>query len=264
VARLSLPFRLLLSILLAGVAGPAAAGEVACVFEAGMIVAPAEVAGIPGDYVLDTGSPQTLLHETKAQHEGIDTTELTGGVSLAGVAIAPVTVGVADLDARTWNLPTPVAGVIGADALKGYVVDVSYAPCRVRLSAPGKAPRFAGRTLDLAWDEGRPTAAAAVADDAHEVRGAFVVATGADVGVRLADDLAQTPGAAKPNELYPEGAWLARLPVLRFGGATGRDVAAGLMKPQGEVVGVIGGPVLAHFRLRFDFPAGKLVVAQAP
>ncbi len=35
------------------------------------------------------------------------------------------------------------------------------------------------------------------------------------------------------------------------------------MKPEGEAVGLLGGYVLARFRLRFDFPAGRLIVAPA-
>lgn len=235
------------------------AGEIACRFERGVVTAPAMMAGIAGDYIIDTGAAQSALHETKAQAEGIADTELTGDVSVAGMTVRSLPVKVADLDVRTWNLPTPVAGVIGADALRGFVVDVAYAPCRLRLSAPGQAPRFRGRTLNLGWDLGRPTVTAAVADDQRRISGRFVVATGANVPVRLADDLAQT-GAADVKELYPEGVWLARLPEVDFAGATGRDVAAGLMKPEGDVVGVLGGAVLAHFRLRFDFPAGKLTV----
>jgi len=259
VARLSLlPFLLLLA------AGPAHATELACRFEAGVITVPAQVAGIAADYILDTGAAQTALHETKAQAEGIAATALSGDVHVGGMVVRAAPLKVLDLDVRTWSLPTPVAGVIGADVLRGFVVDVSYAPCRVRLSVPGKAPRFAGRALDLAWDLGRPTAEAAVSDDAHRMSGRFVVATGANAPVRLADDLAQAPGALRPEELYPDGVWLARLPQVEFGGAVGRDVGAGLMKPEGEVVGLLGGAVLAHFRLRFDFPAGKLVVQPVP
>jgi hypothetical protein len=88
-----------------------------------------------------------------------------------------------------------------------------------------------------------------------------VVATGANVAVRLADDLAQAPGAARPDELYPQGVWLARLPAAAFGGLVGRDLGAGLMKPEGEAAGIIGGEVLARFGLRFDFPAGRLILA---
>lgn len=247
-------------VLAALVAGPACAGEAACRFERGVVVVPAVMAGIAGDYIVDTGTAQSALHETKAQAEGIAETELTGDVRVAGMAVKGLALKVVDMDVRTWNLPTPVAGVIGADALKGFVVDVAYAPCRLRLSTAAEAPRFSGRTLALGWDLGRPTVDAAVSDDAHRIAGRFVVATGANVPVRLADDLAQTPGAAETKELYPEGVWLARLPEVDFAGATGRDVAAGLMKPEGDVVGVLGGPVLAHFRLRFDFPGNRLVV----
>lgn len=246
-------------------AAPARAAEVACRFEAGTITLPAVVAGIAGDYILDTGAAQTTLHSTKAEAEGIADTALTGDVRLAGMAIRAVPLTVADLDVRTWNLPTPAGGVIGADVLKGFVVDVSYAPCRVRLSLPGKAPRVSGRTLDLGWDLGRPTAEAAVADEARRISGRFVIATGANAPVRLADDLAQVvPGALRPEELYPEGVWLARLPQVSFAGAEGLDAGAGLMKPEGDVVGLLGAHVLAHFRLRFDFPAGKLIVQPVP
>lgn len=256
-ARLSpLPFAILALLS----AAPAQAAEIACRFERGTLVAPAVVAGIAGDFIIDTGAPQSALHETKAQAEGIAETELSGDVSLAGKAVKALPLRVQDLDVRTWNLPTPVAGVIGADALRGFVLDVTYAPCRLRLSAVGEAPRFGGRRLALSWDLGRPTVEAAVSDDAHRISGRFVVATGADAPMRLADDLAQAPGVAETKELYPAGVWLARLPQVTFAGATGRDVATGLMTPEGEVVGVLGGTVLAHFRLRFDFPAGRLLV----
>ena len=260
-ARLSLTF---LSLCLAAAAAtPAWSGEVACRFQAGVIVVPAVVAGIAGDYILDTGAAQTTLHETTAQAEGIAGTDLIGGVALAGFRLRERALKVADLDIRTWNLPSPAAGVIGADVLRAYVVDVRFAPCRVRLSLPGQTPAFRGRVLPMGWDLGRPTAVASVSDDAHEVTGAFVIATGANVPVRLADDLAQAPGALRPQELYPQGVWLARLPQVTFAGSVGRDVAAGLMPPEGDVVGLLGGQVLAHFHLRFDFPAGRLVVAPA-
>jgi hypothetical protein len=249
--------------MIAAAAGPAAAGEVACRYEAGVITAPAVVAGIAGDYLIDTGAPVTTLDETQAQAAGFEGAAATGDVQVAGVRLAALPLRIAPLDIRTWNLPTPASGVIGADVLKGYVVDVSYAPCRVRLSAAGAAPAFRGEALALGWDAGRPTAEAAVADGAHEVVGRFVIATGMNAPIRLADDVAEVPGAARPAELYPDGAWLARLPAVRFGGSVGLDVAAGLMKPDGDVAGALGGQVLANFRLRFDFPGGKLIVAPA-
>ena len=234
--------------------------DLACHFEGGVIVVPASVAGIAGDYILDTGTPQTLLHETKAQTEGIAETALSGAVELAGLKLDDRPLLVQDLDLRTWYLPTPVAGVIGMDVLANFVVDVEFAPCRVRLWHPGTAPRYKGRVMQMDRDNGRPTATASVSDGSHQITGPFVLATGASAPIRLADDLAKT---SKPDDLYPEGAWLTRLPKVSFAGRSGRDVGVGLMPPQGEVVGVLGGPVLAHFRLRFDFLAGKITVATA-
>ena len=40
--------------------GPAAAGETACWFENGAVVAPAAIGGIAGDYVIDLSAPRTL------------------------------------------------------------------------------------------------------------------------------------------------------------------------------------------------------------
>lgn len=259
--------RLTLAILAAALAAPAAAraGETACWFEGGVVVVPAQVAGISGDYILDTGSARTQLHETKAQAEGIDAptvTEISGGVRLAGVEIASGPVAVADLDYRGWNLPTPILGVVGADVLKDFVVDVSFAPCRVRLSRPGEATAFrATRALPLAWDQGRPVVQAEVADGQRLLKGPFTPATGEPAAVRLADDLATVAGTDRPQELQPTGVWLARLPELGLAGAGLRDQAAGLEPAKGEAAGTIGGPVLSRYRLRFDFPAGKLLLA---
>lgn len=246
------------------VAGPARSGETPCWFEGGVVVVPAVVGGVEGDFVLDTGTARTTLHETRAQAEGMAEAPPPAWVQLAGVRGGLDTpAAVADLDVRTWNLPTPVAGVIGADVLRAWVLEVTYAPCRVRVWRAGRAPALRGRTLALGWDLGRPTVAARVTDDSHEISGRFVVATGMNAPLRLADDLARVPGATPPDELYPDGVWLARLAGVTFAGRTGRGVAAGLMPPEGEAVGVLGGEVLAHFRLRFDFPAGRLIVAPA-
>ena len=133
---------LALSACLTLAATPALAGQAPCWFENGVVVVGAEVMGVPGDYILDTATPHTQLAETQAQAAGFAETALTGEVRLAGVALAARPVSVADLDLRTGALPTPIAGVIGADVLKAYVLDLSFAPCRVVLWRPGEAPPF--------------------------------------------------------------------------------------------------------------------------
>lgn len=153
-------------------AGPARAGETACWFEEGTLVVPAEVAGAAGDYILDTGTARTLLHETRAQAEGFAGTALTGDVRLAGLLVKDRPVAVEAIDARTYAHPTPIAGVIGADVLSGFVLDVSYAPCRVALHPPGKAPAIReGLSLPMGRSGDLPLAAASASDGQTGVRG---------------------------------------------------------------------------------------------
>ena len=240
---------------------PSVAREIACRFEAGVIVVPASVAGIAGDYIFDTGSPQTLLHETRAGAEGLTGSEVLGGVRIAGLVLPPRRIGIADLDVRTWNLATPVIGVVGADALQGLVVDVAFSPCKVRLARPAEATAFKGVPLPVTWSSGRPLVEAVVSDGVHQLTGPFILATGANAPIRIADDLASIPGASQPAELYPEGVWLARLPSLRLADRTFADVGSGLTPPEGDNAGVIGGAILANFRLRFDFAGGRVLIA---
>ena len=251
------------ALALAATTTPSTAREVACRFEAGVVVVPASVAGFAGDYIFDTGSPQTLLHETRAGAEGLTGTEVTGGVRIAGIVLPPRPIGIADLDVRTWNLATPVIGVVGADALQGLVVDITFSPCRLRLARPAEAGVFKGVALPVSWSSGRPLVEAVVSDGARQLTGPFILATGANAPIRIADDLARIPGASRPSELYPEGIWLARLPSLRLADRTFRDVGSGLLPPEGDSAGVIGGAILANFRLRFDFAGGRVLIAPA-
>src|SRR5690349_14802182 len=59
-----------LALGLAGLPAAARAGEAPCWFDGGVVVVAASVAGVAGDYILDTGSPATLLDETRAQGAG--------------------------------------------------------------------------------------------------------------------------------------------------------------------------------------------------
>lgn len=252
------------ALLLAAAVWPfaAQAGETACWFEADVLVVPAEVMGVAGDYVLDTGSPRTLLAETQAQGAGFAQTELKGPVRVAGLELADRSVQVMKLDARLARLPTPVAGVIGADVLAGRVLDVEFAPCRVALRPAEEAPPFGpALVLPLSWRGGRPTTTAEVTDGRRVLAGDFVLATGADAAVRLRDDLADAPGATARERLYPYGGARPRLGALAFAGDRYPAQPSGLTA-QGELdaVGEIGGPILSRYRLRFDFAHDRLLV----
>ncbi|THD68176.1 hypothetical protein [Phenylobacterium sp.] len=251
---------------LALIAAPALAGEAACWFENGVVVVGAEVMGVSGDYILDTASPHTVLADSQANAAGFAETALKGEVRLAGVALKDRPVAVEVVDLRTGALPTPIAGIIGADVLQGFVLDVDFSPCRVRLSrrAGGRFP--AAASLPMGWVAGRPVVRAAVADGPHAFSGFFTPGVGADTGVRLSDALARAPGAPKDKtkELYPYGVLFPRLRALSFAGGLTENLPAGLMKAEDPALaGQLGAPLLSHWRLRFDFPAGKLLLAAA-
>ena len=255
----------ILSALLALTALPARAGEAACWFENGVVVVTAQVMGVTGDFILDTATPHTQLAETQAQAAGFEETALTGDVRLAGLRIANRPVQVADLDLRTGALPTPVAGVIGADVLRPYVLDVSFAPCRVALNPAGRAPWFqARRTLPMAWVAGRPVVRATVSDGARSLTANFTPGIGADRAVRLSDVAADAPGAKKLLEVYPYGVLKPRLASLTLAGEVALDLPSGLMHAEDpKLAGQIGAPFLSRYRLRFDFPAGRVELAPA-
>ena len=243
-------------------AGPALAGEAACWFENNVIVVSAEVMGVPGDYILDTATPHTILADSQAQTAGYVETALTGEVRLAGLTIRNRPVQVLAIDLRTGALPTPIAGVIGADVLRGFVLDVSFAPCRVTLARRARKGFGAQVTLPMGWLADRPVVRAAVSDGPHAFSGAFTPGIGADTAIRLTDALAAAPGAPKPKELYPYGVAFPRLRALSFAGRLSENLPAGLMKAEDPALaGQIGTQLLAHYRLRFDFPAGKLLLA---
>ena len=256
---------LVLAALLAFPPAQARAGEAACWFENGVVVAPAQVMGVAGDFILDTATPHTQLAETQAQAAGFAETVLTGEVRLAGLRITSRSVEVADLDLRTGALPTPIAGVIGADVLRPYVLDVSFAPCRIALHPAGRAPRFpAWRSLPMAWVAERPVVSAMASDGARSLTANFAPGIGVDRAVRLSDVVAGAPGATKLVELYPYGVLQPKLQSLAFAGATAEDLPSGLVHAEDpELAGQIGAPFLSRYRLRFDFPAGRLELAPA-
>ncbi|CAN5679315.1 hypothetical protein BH11PSE1_BH11PSE1_26070 [soil metagenome] len=238
---------------------PAPAQAAACWFEQGVVVVPASVAGIAGDYILDTGNATTQLHETRAQMEGLPPA-FRGEVRVDRLRLPDRPVVVVDLDARTYSFPTPIAGVIGADVLSAYVVDVSFAPCRVEIWRADKAPRVRALTvLTMHLAGGLPVVDAAIADGPRTAVGSFVVATGLDSAVRLDEALARVPGA-RAEDVAPYGPRRARLRALSLAGDLLENLLSGLQPHVQGAVGAVGPPVLSRWRLRFDFPRGRLIL----
>jgi len=80
--------------------------------------------------------------------------------------------------------------------------------------------------------------------------------------VRLSDGLAAAPGAARPKELYPYGVLRPRLRAFSFDDVLWQNLPAGLVTAEDPaLVGQIGTPLLAAWRLRLDLARNELSLA---
>jgi hypothetical protein len=225
------------------------AGAVRCRLEHGVLVAPAEVAGVAGDFIIDTGQAATALAETQAQAAGFDGPVASGAARFSGQQIADRAFLIQAIDARSQMFDTPIAGVIGADILRGLVVDVRFSPCWIAARPPGTEPTFKpSLRLPIAWRGGAPTIQAAVSDGPTARVVALRLSTGLDAPMSLSTALAQAPGPR------------ASLRALSFAQALYESLATRLEDP-GDADGAVGAGVLARFRIRFDFPRSVIELA---
>lgn len=238
----------------------ARAGDAVCWFENGAVVASAEIGGVAGDWLLDPSSPRTELHETRAEMEGLPPTFSAGG-HLAGEPLATVAVTVANLDGRAPGFPTPITGVIGADVLSRYVVDIDFSPCRLRLSLRGApTPGRGSRILEVHTIAGVPTVAAAVSDDRRARQGAFVVDFSSRAAVRLAAARFSRP--SPKAERAPRGVAPARLRALSFAGMLFEEATAALAPDlDPALAGALGTDLWSRWRVRLDIAHGRLVLS---
>jgi hypothetical protein len=251
---------LCLSLVLAG--GPSHAGVARCWYENGALVAPAAFGDIAGDFIVDVSAPTSQLHLTRAQGDGIEAAVAKGSLTLAGERLDGVAIAVADLDARSAGFPTVINGVIGADVLQRFVVEIAFAPCRLILyrRAPARwrnAVRLAVRRVGAI-----PVVAAGVSDGVTARRGAFAIDT-ASAGLRLAQaSLSRQPPAGVDPASRTRPA--ARLRALSLAGRLIENAPAGLIDgaPAG-LDGAIGDAVWSRFAMRLDLKGGWLDLAPA-
>jgi hypothetical protein len=231
-------------------AAPARAGETACWFENGAVVVPAAFGDIAGDFILDASAPASLLHTTTAGTFGIEAPTTRATLRLAGVRRVKFAMRVADLDGRTRPFVTGISGVIGADALMPFVIDIATSPCRVRLSRRAK-PTPASMRLPLRIVGGALAVKAAISDGASARQGWFAIDTGSAT-TRVADaGLSRSPAEGTDPPV--------RLRALSLGGLLFEQIPAGLTAdPVAGLSGSIGEAVWSRFRLRLDPRRGWL------
>ena len=255
--RRRLPAALVAWLALAGAAGAGERpGETRCWIDKGALVAPAAFGDIAGDFLIDLAAPASALHVTRAQEDGLEGAGATRDLVIAGRRLAGVTLAIVDLDARTARFDTAINGVIGADLLRGFVVEIDPSPCRLRLlRRPSGAWRGSVR-LAVREAGGRPLAPASVSDGLKVRSGEFALAT--------ADWTTQVDG--RLSRPQPADATApVRLRAVEVAGRLFEQVPAEV-RPQAsdEALGSIGMAVWSHWRLRLDMKSGRLDLAPAP
>ena len=237
-------------------AGAARAAEVRCWIDRGAVVVPAAYGPIAGDFILDLSQAKSQLHDTAALTAGSTADTTRWALRLAGRTQRGFEMKVADLDARIGGFPTNIAGVLGADVLSGWSLDLILDPCRLRLSPATK--RGHGPRLRMRMIAGAPAVFAAVSDGFVARTGWFAVDT-ASVGSRLADAGFSRP-LRKGVDPGDRAAPPARLRAVSLGGLLVEQTPAGLMKVAAPgLVGSLGLSIWTRVHLRID---GRSLIAR--
>jgi hypothetical protein len=247
-----------IALVLGALPATALAGETQCWIDNGAVVVPAALGDIAGDFLFDLSAPKSQLHLTRAQGDGLDAPVMAAPLRLASETI-PARFDVADLDARSWGFPSTINGLIGADVLAGYVVDLRFSPCRLTLSRrPG--PFKAAERLPLRWVGGVPAVRASISDGASAQRGEFAVDTGA-LGVRVSDAAAKLSRTPKGLDAASRDRPPARLAALGLGGEALTRIPAGLEPATPGLLGGIGMAVWSRYDVRLDLRRMELELA---
>jgi hypothetical protein len=252
----------LLSLAFLGlIARRADAGEAACSLDNGAVIVPAALGNIAGDFILDLSAARSQLHDTRAQGEGLTETEVRAPLRLAGETI-PADFAVADLDARELGFPTALNGLIGADSLKGHVIDLAITPCRIRLSRKATGARL-GATLPIRWIAGTPAVWASISDGCTGLAGWFAIDTGA-AGVRLSSAIAHLSRSPKDVDASSRDHPPARIAALGFAGRVFRNTPAALETDlPAPLLGSLGAAVWSNYELRLNLIRDQLTLYPA-
>ena len=232
---------------------PPAGGEVRCWIDRGALVAPAVFGDIAGDFLIDLSAPASALQDTRAGLDGVGAASATSNLTLAGQTVKEFPMAVADLDARTRGFETVINGIVGADFLARFIVEIDPSPCRIRLVPQTDRRRHGSARLAVTMASGRPLVAARITDGARIRSGLFALDTAEWPTTLFGDRLSR----AGPADAAPPP---ARLRAMTLAGRLFEQVPAVVAAaPDGGVArGALGLSVLSRWSLRLDMSHGWL------
>lgn len=252
----------------------------------------------PYQFVLDTGVDIAILTDSAVRHElalppgrplliegAGEEAPLRASlvpnvqVSLPGVAEAPLTMAVLSSDILKLGsyVGEPVAGLIGADVFRSFVVEVRGGNGVLRLHDPARFhPRRRASRLPISLRDGKPYVRALVGqgeNPADTLTATLIVDTGA--GHALSLETGTHPALRLPEPRLrsqlgrglsgPINGWLGRVTSLQLGPyrlkhllVSFPDSAAVHAKVRVARQGNLGYELLKRFRVWFDYPGASL------
>ncbi len=218
-------------------------------------MAPAAFGDIAGDFIIDPATPVSQLHVTRALMAGLDQPSTRAPLKIAGARAPNVVMAVADLDNRTRDFDTGIVGVIGADVLTRFTLDVRFSPCRLMLvhASAGRLPGAVRLSVTRIGEQ--PVVSGAVSDGVVARQGLFLIGLGRWPSRISGSRLSRPP----PPQAQPP----IRVRALEVGGRLFEQVPAEA-DPDPASTGVIGLSVWSAWRLRLDLRDGWLDLSPPP
>jgi hypothetical protein len=218
------------------------AGETRCWIDRGAIVVPAAFGDIAGDFILDLARPQTALHDTRANADGLIGGTASAPLSLAGENLGTKTLPILNLDPETRSFDTTVNGVLGADIFSHRVLtlDLRKGRCRLSLSRHGPRGQRDDIVVSTSTSRGLPAVEARATDGLKVRLGLYAL------GTSRAETLVTR---ARPSRPESPGIPL-RLRAFEVGGRLNEQVPAEIPAAHmSGLAGAIGTTVLKGARL---------------
>jgi hypothetical protein len=231
-------------------------GWAPCWLDRGALVVSAAFGEIAGDFLLDPATSESQVHETRAQMARLGSGVVTRDLRIAGRLASRTPMRVADLDVRTRDFDTTVNGVIGADVIGRFTMDIRWRPCGVRLWSARPGPPRGSSRIALVRRDGLGLVPAIATDGLTIRQGDFAIET-ADWASRIADATLSRPPVAKSRPAP------ARLRAMEVAGELFEEVPANLAGADDVSAGAIGAAVWTRWNLRLDLRDGWLALTPA-
>lgn len=274
-------------------AGASAAAPIRSEFVDGLILVEVALEGASGWWILDSGYEYSLVDSVVAAAAGLQFSEMetvdapggsvsqqwatSGPLALANGSWSPDSLAVLNFGGLAPFVGRPVAGLLGHDYFLDHVITIDYEEQRVTVAQPDAFTAPPGSTSIPVWIENEEPFALG-----------FLWAAGRSVPAKLKIDTGSFSGLGlngsfvAQNALVP-GDW-PRLEVtgVAVGGGTRNFIARLDSMSFGRIVipkpvaawsedltrigdaGTLGAPILARFRVTFDYPRMRMLLEPEP